>query len=401
VRVVELAAGLETVGALIDAINNSPGMPDTIEARINDTGDGIVIVDTSGGDNVLTIEDVDGRAAEQLRLAGSARTGENFIDGSLEVRIEIGAGDTLDAIVGKLNRAGGDFSASILNDGGAVNPYSLTITSARSGRAGELVIDTGGIDLGLSTLTKAQDAVITIGDSNSANPALITSPSNTLDSVIEGVTLDLQSAADEAVTITVEQDVDQIVDAVNDFVDRYNEVQSTIANATSFDQETYERGTLFGDRTVTQVQNRLRQVILQPFESASESVSRMFSVGIRLGSGGQLEFDEETFREVYAESPEAVEQLFTAEDTGFGAVFEDALDALTRDADGLIDQKNELLADQQDLLNSRIDALNKLLDTKRARLEAQFVGLERSLANLQSQQDALAALSQLTAGLSF
>jgi flagellar hook-associated protein 2 len=393
---VDLAASLTTVGEAVDAINLLT--PDTIRARINDNGDGIVIEDTSGGDGALAIEDIEGRFAAGFRLAGTAAAGENFIDGSFEIRIDIGAGDTLDTIVRKINNAGGDFSASILNDGGAANPFSLTISSTVSGRAGEMVIDTGALDLGFTTLSAARDAVITVGGADAADVALITSSSNSLEGVIEGVTLDLQSASDEDVNITIDQDLDSIIESIKEFVARYNEVQDTIDGATSFDTETMERGPLLGDRTVSQVRSRLHNIMLRPFEGGSETVSRMFSVGLKIGGENRLEFDEDRFREVYANSPDLVEELFAQAETGFGAVIQDALEEMTRDADGLIAQRNDLLADQQELLNDRIDALNLLLDDKRARLEAQFVALERSLAMLQGQQSSLSALAQLAGG---
>ena len=397
VYVVNLSDTAKTMGDVIDAINRVA--PDTIEARINDTGDGIVVVDTSGGATPLSIEDRDGgRAAADLRLTGTAGAGENFIDGSFEIRIEIDAQDTLESISQKINDLGAGFTASVLNHGGTVNPYSLTITSEVSGRRGELVIDSIGVDLGLTTLSRAQDAVITIGDDTSANPLVVSSPTNTVEGIVDGVTLNLLSPSDEPVTLTISQDLDGIVQAVKTFVEKYNNALNTIDNNTRFNPDTYERGPLLGDRTINLVRNRLLRVMLRRFEGTDESVSRLFSVGLRLGTGNRLEFDEERFRDVYGESPKLVEELFTQEDTGFAAVLQDTLEELTRDFDGVISRKDDLLKDQQELLNKRIDGLNVLLDAKRARLEAQFVALESSLAALQAQQTALGSLAQMAMG---
>ena len=358
---------VQTVGEILDAINNAEDRPATLEARINDTGDGITVIDTSAGEGSLAIEDVEGLTASGLRIAGTAGIGENFIDGTFEVRIDIDAGDTLDDVLRKLNESGGDFSASVLNDGGAVNPYSLTITSTRSGTDGRLVIDAGDLDLGFDTLTEGRDAIVSVGDADTSNPLLIRSSTNTLDDVIDGVTFDLLAAGDEAVTVTVAQDLDGIVGSVQDFVDRYNDVISTIEDATSFDPDTFERGPLLGDRTASQVRTRLQRLVTQQYEEVPESFSRLFSVGIRAGDGGKLEFDEEVFREAYEASPDAVEKLFTQAETGFGAIVEEALESLTDDTEGLLATRNDLLGDQQELLNDRIDSLNILLDKKRSR----------------------------------
>jgi len=128
---------------------------------------------------------------------------------------------------------------------------------------------------------------------------------------------------------------------------------------------------------------------------ADPSLSRLAQVGLRVASGNRLEFDAEEFREAYDENPALVEQLFTADETGFGPTIQKLLDEMTRDFDGVLFRKNELLGDQQDVLKDRIENMNLILDAKRARLEAQFVGLERSLSALQGQQSALGDLAQL------
>ncbi len=389
---------VETVGDVIQAINSSTATSETLQARINDTGDGILITDTSGGEGSLSIEDLDGRAARSLHLAGTAGAGQNQIDGSFEIRIDINAGDTLDDIVAKINEAGAPVAASVVNDGGPTNPYSLTLASTVTGSAGQLVIDTQGLDLGLSTLSEASDAIVTVGGEGGTTPILITSSTNTLDSVIEGVTLDLLSVSEDPVTVSVAQDVDAIVDALTDFVGRYNDVQQSLDDVTRFDQETLERGVLQGDRTIQQIRSRMRGAVSRQVEGVTESFSRMFSVGLRLGANNRLEFDAEKFREAYAESPELVEDLFATEETGFGTMIDEALDALTREFDGLITRRDDLLSEQQELLNDRIDSLNILLEGKQGQLEAQFIAMERALAGLQGQQSALSTLAQMASG---
>ncbi len=393
ISAIDIPDSLTSLGEVIDRIDLLT--PDTIQARINDTGDGIVVFDTSGGSGSLTIEDVDGsRTATDLGLAGSAKTGDTFVDGSFEVRIAVDADDTLNDIARKINDSGAGFRASVLNHGGAVNAFTLSIASEVSGRRGELTIDTVGVDLGLTTLSRAQDAVVSIGADASNNPLLVTGSSNTLEGVVPGVTLNLLSASEDPVTVTVAQDVDSMVGAIGSFVSSYNAVLGTLDQATSFDSDTLARGPLLGDGTVNQIRSRLRRVILQPFQGVDASFSRLFSVGIRFGAGGRLEFNEERFREQLDESPERVEELFTKEDTGFAAVVKSTLEELTRSFDGLVARKDQLLTNQQDLLNRRIDSLNVLLQGKRQRLQAQFVGLESSLANLQGQQSAISLLGR-------
>ncbi len=391
---------IRTVGALIEEINRVA--PASLEARLNDTGDGIMIIDQTDGSGTLTIEDIDGgHAAASLHLAGSARAGASFIDGSGQIRIDIGPTDTLNDVSRMINEASGLAAAAVLDDGGTANPFSLTVTSTESGRRGELLFDTGGLELGLRTMTRGQDAVITTGDSATGQSALITSATNTLDNVIDGVTLDLLAAGDEEVTITVSQDIDRVVGGIQHFVDAYNELQASIAETVSFDSDSLRRGPLLGDGAITQVRGRLHRVVTQSFEGADPSLSRVLHVGIRAVADHRIEFDEAKFRKVYEESPELVEQLFTAEDTGFGAILDETLEGLAGRFDSVLSRKNDLLTNQQELLNGRIDRLNVLLEAKRLRLEAQFIGLESSLAVIQGQQASLNILAQLASSIRF
>ena len=389
-----LADNLETVGQVIDAINRV--QPDAVSARINDSGDGIVLEDKVGGSLTLTVEDVGGgQVASDLRLAGTADVGQTFIDGSYETRIEIGGGDTLEDIVRKLNAARAGISASILNDGGSINPYSLTITSDTAGRMGEMVIDTGGLDLGLRTLTEAQDALVSVGTGSGAASVLITSSKNVLEDVIPGVTINLLSPGEQDVTITTAQDIDGIIQSIQTFVGAYNDLQESIDTNTNFDTETLQRGPLFGDPTPGIIRSRLQGTIFRSYGGDGATISRLLAVGLKLGADSLLEFDEARFRETYDRSPDAVERLFTDTETGFGVFVQETLDNLTESFDGLIARKDDLLDNQQDLLNERIDRLNILLSAKRQRLETQFIGLEMSLALLQGQQNSLALLAQL------
>ncbi|MBU0719274.1 MAG: flagellar filament capping protein FliD [Planctomycetes bacterium] len=396
---VNLDANDRTIGHVIDAINSAGS--GALEARINDNGDGILVIDLAEGTQPLTIEDLDGgQTAANLRLAGSAAEGQSSLDGSFEIHLEIGGADTLNEIIRKLNEMNAGVTASVLNDGGSVNPYSLLLSSEQSGRRGELIIDTTGFDLGFATMTKAQDAVLSTGDASSGTAMLITSSSNTVENIIPGTTLNLLATSDEDVTITISQDIDSIIDQINTFVDSYNAVQAAIDDATSFNSDTYERGPLAGESAVDQVRSRLYRTVSHQYEGVDPSFSRLFSVGLRFGSNNRLEFNEEDFREAYERSPELVEQLFTAKDTGFGAVIQDTIDGLTEDFDGLISRRNDVLADQQELLNKRIDDLEVLLAGKQARLEAQFVALESSLAILQDQQTSLTTLAELASSMS-
>ncbi len=398
---INIGANQRTVGDVIDFINASAGGVG-IEARINAQGDGIEIVDRSGGTGTFKVVDESGTTvARDLNIAGEGSSfeedGESYerIDGSYEYHLAIDADDTLADVRQKIEDLGIDINASIINDGGGSNPFHLIVSSGVSGTRGQVVVDSGDTDLSFDTLVRAQDAVVFFGGSDAENPIVLTSSTNTLSDVLENVTINLTGTSDAPVELSITRDVDRIVTDLGSFVSSYNGALESIEQHTSFDAETDVRGTLFGENTVNLVQNRLRSAVTGSVPGARDGLDRLILVGVSVGNGGRLSFDEDRFRELYTEDPEAIEALFTTEDTGLGDRLDTMLDDLTRSFDGLLTRRDDLLGGREALFNTRIDALEEQLERKRARLERQFQGLETSLANLQGAQSAVGTLASL------
>lgn len=88
-----------------------------------------------------------------------------------------------------------------------------------------------------------------------------------------------------------------------------------IAELTKFDTNTNKAGLLLGDSTVRRIQSEIYAALSAPV--AESGKYRVLSqIGLKVVSGAVLEFDEERFREAYADDPEAVSRLFTALSSG-------------------------------------------------------------------------------------
>ncbi len=380
----------DTLGSVIREINESEA---GIRARINDTGDGIVIEDTAGGSLPVRIEEDGGTAARGLNILGES--GDGRIDGSWEVKVDISGSDTLEDVVQRINDRGQLVSASILNDGTGVRPYRLSLTSTAQGAAGEVIIDGGTTGLDFSTLNRAADARVLLGnDPNSG--ILITSASNTLTDVIPGLTINLNSVSDEPVTVNVTEDLDSTVASLGGVVTSFNALVDRIQELSKYNPETQERGILLGDRTLRTLESRVYRLFTGRVPDAPGGMQRLSEIGIKLEEG-KLSFDEEKFRQVLEESPQAVVEFFTNEENGLAVWMQEELEAITEE-EGLIPRRNDALGDQKELLADRIEQLDVLLARKRSRLMAQFLAMERALAELQSQQSALGQLAALAGG---
>lgn len=298
-----------TVGALIDKINAGTGLG--VTASINANGDGLLLTDTANGASKMKVEEVDnGTSAKALNIVGSATA--TTIDGSWEKTLAISATDKLQDIQTKIQNLGWGVSAAIINDGSADTPYRLSITSTATGRAGRVVMSSGATNLGERVLVSAQDAAVFVGSGDAgAQPMLVTASSNQISGAIRGVTLDLQGVSkDGPVTVNVARNVDNVVEAAGKFVEDFNGLLTQLQTYTKFDSTTNTRGELLGDSTAQSVETELYGMV-NTVGNASGKYRIPADIGLTIGDGGVLEFDEEKFRAAYADDPEGVTTLFT------------------------------------------------------------------------------------------
>lgn len=385
-REIDLASA-DTIGDVIRQINQESDLG--ITARVNDTGDGIILDDSTDGDLPLIIEDVSGHIARDLNLLGEHNT--HTVDGSFETTINLGNGMTLQELADTLNQDNRLASVNILNDGTNVSPYRLQFTSKVGGSRGELLID--GIDV--SVLTKAQDARIVLGDGD-VGGLVLTSSTNQFNDIVPGLDVEIQSTSETPVTVNVSQDVEALVTEIQTLVEAYNGALDRISTLASFDPETEERGILLGDGTTRIVQRRLWNLINNSSESAVPGVRRVGDLGVSF-SNGKLEFNAEEFRTAFAEDPEAVIEFFTAEDDGFAIRLEEELDEIS-EIGGLIDRRDDALEKQREDFTDRIETLNERLERSRQRMLREFQTMETVLAEMQSQQASISQLSSFSGG---
>lgn len=418
---INIGDSVRTVGDLIAQIN---GANTGVTARINDTGDGILLEDSADppGGQKIQVRDASGTIARTLNLAGEAAgDGEdNVINGSFERIIELDDADTLDDLVQKINNAGAGVRASIINDGTGAAPFRLSLTSARSGAAGRFTIDAGDLDLGLQTISDGTDARIFYGSADAARGILLSSSSNIFDGVIPGVRIDALGVSDSPVTVTVSRDTDAIIKAVQDFVAAFNDVIGRINNVTSYDADTQRRGALLGDSTVQQLRASLFSTLDAPAQGVSGTFQYLSQVGIRIGSGGAISLDAEQLRTALEQDPQGVADLFAAKtpvpprenpdpnadpppleysSLGVAEQMVRLIDRYVNTADGILRRRNETYDAQIRTQNERIAAIDAKLATQRLILERQFVAMERAIGQMQSQSGALISLAGLVANL--
>jgi flagellar hook-associated protein 2 len=318
-----------------------------------------------------------------------------------------------------LNSAGIEITASIIKDSSTSS--RLTVTSNETGFENKLVFkDKNGSSLleelgfhagdntrrstdgdtgGFVTKTASQlDASLVV------NGIAVTSSSNTITDVIEGLSFDLlaeQDAEAGAITINVEQDSDTVKKEVEDFLKDYNEIIDYMNMQTSVDTTTFVRGPLAGDFTFINLRLNLRNAIVSPVDSApSGSAFLLSELGISSDRSGKLSIkDSSKFNDALEENPQALMDMFTGEN-GIADRVENVLDRFV-ETGGLVDSSKKAVDRKIKNIDSRIDRYEGQLVMREAQLRRQFTDLQRTLAALQSQQYMMSQFSNSMAAQGF
>lgn len=305
-----------TIGKVVNDLNGAAiGAGSGVRARVNDTGDGILVEDTTPGAGTLKVAEVGTtRTAQDLGIEGTAPSATpTRIDGSYELTIAVASGTSVKNLVNTINDALGPASATLLNDGGAINPYKISLASKTSGLAGRLVVDGNLTALRFSTTTGARDARLLYGtDGGVTDPIVITASSNRITGVVPGMTLDLKSVGASPVTITVARDTAGIAEQFSRFVENYNKTIDTIGDLASFDPESYKTGPLFSEGVVRTVRRDLASLVTSVVNEIPNGAIRSFSeLGLSIASGGKVTLDSGKLQEALDSNFDEVEDVLT------------------------------------------------------------------------------------------
>ncbi len=393
-------ADAKTVGDVIDLIN---GLDLAVEARINDTGDGLLLIDTGGGAGTLEVSDSgSGHTASDLRILGQATEIDVegiptlAIDGATTTTLEIDGEDTLQDVVDKINALDMGVTANIFNSGGGATPYRISLTSQTSGKAGEMLIDSSQFGLGFHDIVSAQDAILQVGSADAGGSGiLVTSSNNQFTDVLDGVRLTVNGSSDSPVNISVATTDEKLVTAVKSLVDQYNKLRDKIAEVTYFDAESGTTGILMGSNETLQIESRLSRAVTNRFFGVG-AIQSLEQLGISVNEDGQLKLDELKLQDKFDEDPEAVKQFFTQENTGFVAKFNATIDSIAGEGDSsLLMARSQTLQRRIDSNNDRIDFYNGRLDRERDRLLEYYNRLELTISKIKSNLTALDAISPI------
>lgn len=330
---VAVAAGQDTLAGIRDAVN-AAGIG--VRASILNTGTGatpyrlVLTSEATGAASTLAVDSsglTGGTAPTFLSTRGEAATGtwsgsSSPASGGTYTGVSgktftftVGGSGTVGA--GTLSIAWSDGkggSGSVSAGAGYTAGSSLAVAEGVtvSLSAGTLVAgDTFTVAVTSPTIQAAADARIAVGGgAGGADPLVVTRSTNTVDDLIEGLTLTLRSASDAPVTLNVERDTAAVRDRIMEFVNAYNALISLAGEQTRYDSEAKTGGPLLGDGGVTVLQAGIRGLMTAAVPGLSGSLRTLSALGITSAASGELEIDFSELDDALDGEYAGVESLF-------------------------------------------------------------------------------------------
>ncbi len=298
--------------------------------------------------------------------------------------------DSLQAIITKINGSNAGVTASFdkANDrfvltNKTTGDVGLAVSEAPGGLLAALGLNAG------STLARGNNAQFTID----GGPTL-QSTSNTLDETATGIAgLSVTVNSETSETVAVGADNSNLRSKIQDFVTKFNAVQSYVDATTKTTPGSGGKVTtsiLTNNREVSGMGSALRRMVFDAVPGLSGTIQRLNSLGLDFKSGSsQLEIkDSAALDKALSENAAGVKALFTDSSNGIVTRL-DAYLTQTIGSGGVIATQTQNLTKQSSNIDTQIAAMERRITQEQAQLEKSFAAMEQAQSKIQSQLTSL------------
>jgi len=277
-------------------------------------------------------------------------------------------------------------TASIMDDGSGTDAFHLTLVSSETGDDNALTIGTNNTDL---TFNEIQ-AVGTLNAQFTLNGIDYQRGSNSINDVINGVTLDL--VGNGSATIKVSADTEGLSEEIFGLVDAYNDAIAEITTNAAYNEETGESGLLNGLSSFTSIKSQLNSILFNSIDGLSGNISSLIDIGFEYNRDGSISIDETKLDEALSDNLDSVKELFVGNSDqnidGIAEQLNDQLRYLTK-YNGVLSNEKTRVQTNIDRLDDQIETAQKRLDAKYETMAKVFAELDKFMSNMQAQGNAL------------
>jgi flagellar hook-associated protein 2 len=203
-------------------------------------------------------------------------------------------------------------------------------------------------------ISVAKDAVIWLGAEGTG--LKLENSSNTFTGVIDGVDLTVsnaQTSGEAPITLKIGPDDEATKEQINNFIDAYNTLATTLSDFTNIGGEDSARGVLANDPTLRSIDSQLTSLIRGEYDGLS-----LNDVGITINREGKMELDAAKFSDAQNNNSAALEAMFNGDGN--------LLDSIDTMAEPFLMSNSGLFSNRKDTLQQNI-----------SRIDDKQVGLER------------------------
>ncbi|CAN5377045.1 flagellar filament capping protein FliD [soil metagenome] len=323
-------------------------------------------------------------------VADGAMTG--FVAGSASpVSIAIDSThQSLDGIASAINAAKAGVTASVVTD--VDGTARLTLKGA-TGSAQAFTLSGDTTELSALNVGVGESAT-TIG-SAATNAALsldgvaVERATNSFSDLIDGVKFTLTGTG--TTTLGASRPTTALTQAVNDYVDTYNQLHAIVVEATD-----PVNGTLKQDSATAALAKSLTALPLTNLVTGGDAgaPTTLAEIGVATNRDGTLSVRADVLAKALATWPDAVEAMFAdgtgASGKGIGAALTAISTSATSAKTGLAASTSRYTAVQSDIADQQ-DKLNTLEDATKTRLTQQYSAMDSQVAAYKSTQSFLTA----------
>ncbi len=208
---------------------------------------------------------------------------------------------------------------------------------------------------------------------------------NTVDDAISGMTFTLLDSTSQQEQITVSKDTDKARENIDDFISKYNEMNTKIRNQTFINGETGNKGPLQDMRSVRNLSINMRQIALTDMASAGTGeLNNLSQIGISFENDGKMKVeDSEKLNKALSDKPNEIKSLFTNDDSPVTKMYERA--KTFTETGGTISSLESGLDQKIDFLDNRIESEDKYLESYEERQREIFAEINQIQQQAQQQ----------------
>lgn len=163
--------------------------------------------------------------------------------------------------------------------------------------------DFGVANIGITNIQQASDAKF------SYNGVQVSRPSNVIDDVVTGVTLELLGESENNISVSISQNTQMIVDEIKAFAESYNALIPKLEELTRYDEDTKIAGVFNGNSDIRAIKSNLRRAMGTTYFENGKNVS-LASFGLVFNDDGRLIVDESKLRSELGTNAESVMNFF-------------------------------------------------------------------------------------------